>query len=189
MNKKKDWKMHKQVCSLFKADMDRIASGSLHSFPFTYYQEIKPFANYNTVNMLIKRGVHNIGVFRRLCICYQNVPMGDLYCESLQDLESANIVDPKDIFNATGLEEIWYPLSAPLKNSRNIKNWKDLFEAKKVPYDDIAPFVIDHPLTIWHFINNHIYDSVESSKGKLLFIMSRWAESNHPTLFGCGSRM
>jgi hypothetical protein len=159
--------MHKQICTLFKADVDRIASDKLHSFPFTYYPENKPFGNYNTVNMLVKHGVHNIGVFRRLCICYQDVPMGDLYCETLQSFEAANVTDPKDIFNATGLKELWYPLSAPLKNSRKIKNWKDLFEAKKVPFDDIAPFVLDHPLTIWHFLDTHILDNVETGKGTL----------------------
>ena len=145
--------------------MDRIVSGSLHSFPFTYYPENKPLANYNTVNMLVKHGVHNVGVFRRLCACYQNVPMGELYSESLKTLEDAKITDPKDIFNATGLAEIWYPLSAPLKNSRKIKTWKDLFEAKHAPFDDIAPFVLDHALTIWHFLNANILDNVAANNG------------------------
>jgi hypothetical protein len=123
--------------------------------------------------MLVKHGVHNVGVFRRLCICFQNVPMGDLYFETIKSLEAANITDPKDIFNTTGLEEVWYPLSAPLKTPRKIKNWKDLFEAKKVPFDDIAPFVLDHPLTIWHFLNTYILDDVTAGKGCLFSIYFR----------------
>ena len=155
--------MHKQVCSLFKANMDHIVSMSLHDFPFTYYPQSKPLGNYNTVNTLVKHGVHNIGVYRRLCLCYQDVPMGDLFSETMTMIKDSKITNPKDIFNTSGLESGWFPLSAPLKNSRNIKNWKDLFETKGISFDDIAPFVLDNPMTVWHFLNLHILDSVDAN--------------------------
>jgi hypothetical protein len=140
--------------------MARITSEDLHSFPFSFYKPEKPLHNYNQVNLLAKRGVHNHGVFRRLCSCFQSVAFGEISAEHLAQIEAANITDPKDIFDVLALDDCWFPLSAKLNDARKITNWSQFCEAKKIPHDDIGSLVFDYALTVWFMLNKFVLDSV-----------------------------
>ena len=154
--------------------MASVSSLDMHKFPFTFYPADKPMCNYNQVNLLVKHGLHNVGIFRRLCSCYQNTAFGELSGERLAQLEAAQVTDPFEKFETLGLSKAWYPLSGGLKvgtDPRKIVSWKDLYDAKGVPLDDLGALVFEYAMTVWHMMNKYLMASLPpaSSKGISFF--------------------
>ncbi|TPX67874.1 hypothetical protein SpCBS45565_g03449 [Spizellomyces sp. 'palustris'] len=166
---KKDWTTHKQACPVFKAYMSRIDQENLHDFPFDYYNDKIQLHAYNQVNFLIHNDVHNVGVFRRLCHCYSQVPYGELAAQQLAQLQVANVQDPLERFKLFGLSMQLYPLSAPYPegtNLRDIDSWKKFYELRNIPMSDPAALVLEVPMTLWHLINKYALDNIAEVEGR-----------------------
>jgi hypothetical protein len=58
--------------------MERGKSVEFDDFPFTFYNKKNGAVmyDYNQVKILEHNGVHNIGIYRRLCACFNQVPNG-----------------------------------------------------------------------------------------------------------------
>ncbi len=58
--------------------MERSKKVDYDDFPFKFYNKEKGqvLYDYNQVKILSHNGVHNIGLFRRLCACFSQVPNG-----------------------------------------------------------------------------------------------------------------
>jgi hypothetical protein len=158
--------MHKQLCGAFKKNMDHIASWKMHDFPFTFYNQDKHLNNFNLVDLLVQEGLHNVGIYQRLCACYSQTAFGELNGERMAQLEAAEVTDPYEAFEILGLTKEWYPLSKPLENPRKVVSWKTLYEAKGISLDNIAGLVFDHAMTVWHMLNRYVLDSIAVKDGK-----------------------
>ncbi|KAJ3056373.1 hypothetical protein HK097_007210 [Rhizophlyctis rosea] len=162
---KKDWPTHKQHCPSFKTNIERIQKDKLHDLPFTYYNNQTQLASYNQVTFLIQHDVHNVGVFRRLCGCYQENPYGELAAEQIAQLQQMGQQDPVLRFRMFGLSMDLYPLSADLPadvDPRSIDTWKKFYEVRKLAFDNPAALVLEVPLTIWHIINKYCWDDIKT---------------------------
>ncbi|KAJ3288744.1 hypothetical protein HK104_007993 [Borealophlyctis nickersoniae] len=162
---KKDWPNHKQMCQSFKANMQRIEKEHLHDLPFTYYNSKTQLANYNQVTFLVHHNVHNVGVYRRLCGCYQEQPYGELVGEQIALLQANNITDAAARFSLLGLSMDLYPLSKPFGEGvdvRKLSSWKDFYEARGLQMNNPAALVLEVPLTVWHLINKFVLDKIET---------------------------
>ncbi|KAI9098233.1 hypothetical protein DFS34DRAFT_649820 [Phlyctochytrium arcticum] len=160
---KKDWPTHKQVCPQFKTYMARIEKENLHDLPFDYYNSKKQLHNYNQVTLLIHSDVHNVGVYRRLCHCYQQTPYGELAGQQIQHLQANNIQDPLERFKLFGLNMHWFPLSNAYPDgldTRSIDTWEKFYNARSIPMSDPAALVFEVPMTIWHIINKYLLDTL-----------------------------
>jgi hypothetical protein len=83
--------------------MEHIETWKLHDFPFTFYNSEKILHNYNTVPFLTTVSKHNVGLFQRLCGCFQQVPWGGLTQRILQHFQQNN-PSPEEMFNFFGLD-------------------------------------------------------------------------------------
>ncbi|KAJ3371790.1 hypothetical protein HDU91_004935 [Kappamyces sp. JEL0680] len=152
---KKDWPNHKQVCSEFKASMDHVADWNLHDFPFTFYNKSKILHNYNAVPFLTTHSLHNVGLFQRLCGCFQQVPWGGLNANLLAQFQ-ANRPTPEQMFAALGLPQEMFPLSKPFPDGTDVSgidSWSSYFQARGYSLDSPAALILEVPLTLWHLIN------------------------------------
>ena len=83
--------------------MDHANDWKLHDFPFTFYNAENILYNYNTVPFLTTVSKHNIGLFQRLCGCFQQVPWGGLTARILQHFQQTS-PSPEDMFKFFGLD-------------------------------------------------------------------------------------
>lgn len=169
--------MHKQMCASFKGNMTHLADWSLHAFPFSFYPKDKPFCSYNLVTLLVNHGLHNVGIFRRLCHCYQSTAFGELGGERMAQIAAAEVTDPWDKFETLGLTKEWFPLSKPLVDARKITGWKELYAAKGIPTDDVGCLVFDHVMTVWHLLNKFVLDGITAKDGMLLNCCDRTTDA------------
>ncbi|KAL2919138.1 hypothetical protein HK105_201411 [Polyrhizophydium stewartii] len=152
---KKSWPEHKMLCAGFKRQMSHVEEYKLHSFPFSFYTAKAPLANYNLVPYLNQQGYHNIGVFRRLCGCYNQVPCGEIGAQTLAEIQQENASAQRK-FEYMGLPQELYPLAKPLPadvDVSSIDSWESLFKARGWQLDSPAAFVLDIPMTVWFLAN------------------------------------
>lgn len=116
---KADWPNHKQTCAGFKKTMLHINEWDLHDFPFTFYPKEKPLCNYNVVPYLSSISKHNIGLFQRLCGCFQQIQYGILGSQLLAQFQSSKD-SQREVFNALGLDEELFPLSKKFDSGLDI---------------------------------------------------------------------
>ncbi|KAI9199856.1 uncharacterized protein BJ171DRAFT_199257 [Polychytrium aggregatum] len=156
---KKDWPQHKLMCPSFKANMARLENESLHNMPFTYYSSsAKHLSNYNQMPFLVNKERHNMGLYRRLCNCYNQFPFGELTGENAAQIQNNNITDPKAKFDTLALPDELYPLNKALPDDvdpRSVDSWQKYFEAKGLPFDSPVALILEVPLTIWHLLNTY----------------------------------
>ena len=134
-----------------------IKEWKLHDLPFTFYNNSKHLANYNVVNFLNQHRIHNIGIYQRLCGCYNEIPFGQLSYEMLSQFQATN-ANPHEMFQVLGLPEVMFPLSKPIKKGidpLSIDSCKALYEAKEWSFDNPAALVLDVPMTIYYLINKY----------------------------------
>ncbi|KAI8911062.1 hypothetical protein EDD86DRAFT_204302 [Gorgonomyces haynaldii] len=152
---KKDWPQHKNICANLKKDMDHIKEWKLHDLPFDYYNNKTQLHNYNQVPFLASKNLHNVGLFRRLCGCFNNLGWGVLSGQMIAHFQQTQPT-PEGMFEVTGLPKDLFPLSKPFDekvDKTKIRSWKDYMEKRGYPLDSPAPLVLEVPLTIWHIIN------------------------------------
>ncbi|KAJ3106538.1 hypothetical protein HDU97_006131 [Phlyctochytrium planicorne] len=152
----KDWPQHKVMCPTYKKNMIRLTSEKLHDLPFTYYNTKKQLENFNQVAFLVKNEVHNIGVYRRLCQCYQQLAWGEISGEIAAQQSAAGTELEK--FELLGLPASMYPLGKPFDASvdiSKIESWEDWYKANKLNLDSPVALVFEVPLTIWFLIKEY----------------------------------
>ncbi|KAI8998324.1 hypothetical protein BC832DRAFT_594934 [Gaertneriomyces semiglobifer] len=164
---KQDWPKHKTMCASFKKFVQRIEENNLHDFPFEFYNDKKPLAQYNLIATLIQKGIHNVGVYRRLCGCFADIPYGELAAQQIARAEANGITDPLERFKMFGLSPEWYPLSKPFAEDIKVKDidtWEKFYKARNIGMDDPAAFVLEYPMTLWHIINKHYVDKIQTNE-------------------------
>ncbi|KAJ1340457.1 hypothetical protein BSLG_004904 [Batrachochytrium salamandrivorans] len=162
---KKDWAQHKPMCSLLKTNVAHLEEWKLHDLPFDFYTAKSPLSSYNQVPFLTQQGYHNIGIFRRLCGCYNSTPCGEMASEYLAQIQATN-PSAQEKFAMLGLPEEMYPLSKPLPSGfdvNTIVDWKTLFKARGWSLNNPAALVLDIPMTIWYLANRHVVKDLPAS--------------------------
>jgi hypothetical protein len=140
---------------LFKKNVDHIKEWKLHEFPFSYYNPENILCNYNVVPFLSSVRRHNLGVFQRLCGCFQEMPWGSLGAHVLAQYQQ-NQNSPQEMFSLLGLPEEMFPMSSPFPpdfDLDSIDSWESFYKAKNYSFDNPAALVLEVPLTIWYLIN------------------------------------
>ncbi|KAJ3000030.1 hypothetical protein HDV02_000982 [Globomyces sp. JEL0801] len=163
---KAGWPTHKMQCADFKATMSHISDWNLHDFPFTYYNKDNILNNYNVVPFLDSKKRHNVGLFARLCGCFNQLPWGAISAHLIQRFRTQQ-ADPQTMFKSLGLPQEMFPLSAPFPadvDVTEIDSWKALYTAKKYSFDNPAALILDTPMTVWHCINQFILKRSEPLK-------------------------
>lgn len=158
---KKDWPSHKTMCAGFKQYMLNADAKKLHDFPFTYYTPTKPLSSYNQVIHLVKTDLHNVGLYRRLCHCYEKVACGELSGESdslLSQLPSDNLDQQGELLGVPAefmpLNKIGFTAGKDVKEIRGkVLSWKQYYERVGLPLDSPLAMVLEYPLSIFHFLN------------------------------------
>ncbi|KAJ1534651.1 hypothetical protein HK096_003607, partial [Nowakowskiella sp. JEL0078] len=159
---KKDWPNHKLLCPMWKTTMKRAEDESFHNLPFPWYPKTKFLCTYNMALFLSKNAVHNAGVYRRLCHCFDNVPYGEL------GALTQKIDDPKSRFNELGIPEEFYPLNKKFKGDvKNITGWEKYYESIGIPLDSPVAMALECPLTVFHLINKYLIPRMSASKEKI----------------------
>jgi hypothetical protein len=152
--------------------MDRVKTLGLHDLPFTYYNKDKQLANYAIVQYLISKGVHNIGLFKRLCGCFQNQGWGELAAEMIGEFKQI-APTPEKMFEISGLPQEMFPLSKAFPEGFDIStidSWKSYMDVRGYSFDNPAPLILEVPLTIWHIINKYHLKKKSLSKNGGTFI-------------------
>jgi hypothetical protein len=168
LTQKKDWPEHKTMCKMFKTSMEHVAGWNLHDFPFSFYPAKGYLCSYNVVNFLIAKSIHNIGLFKRLCGCYNEVGFGEFGAKMIADFQQSKPT-PEDMFAKTGLSPDFFPLSKPFPEGTDISKidcWKTYMEAREYSMDDAAPLILEVPLTIFHIVNK-FFDKSKKEKGMI----------------------
>ncbi|EGF82527.1 hypothetical protein BATDEDRAFT_34496 [Batrachochytrium dendrobatidis JAM81] len=163
---KKDWPQHKPMCGLLKINVAHLEEWKLHNLPFDFYTEKSPLASYNQVPFLSQQGYHNVGIFRRLCGCYNNVACGEMAANMLAQIQDTN-PSAQEKFTMLGLPDEMYPLSKPFPKDfdvNTIVDWKTLFEARGWSFDNPAALVLDIPMTIWYLTNRFVIQGLAAQK-------------------------
>ncbi|KAJ3126479.1 hypothetical protein HK098_007461 [Nowakowskiella sp. JEL0407] len=155
---KKDWPNHKNICKMWKATMQRVTEENLHDLPFTYYNKTKQLQSYNTALFLSNSNVHNRGVFRRLCHCFDNEPFGELGAQLDQ------IEDPNARFLELGVPNEMHPLNKAVPNPEKIDSWKKYYDVKGIPFDSPIALALESPLTLFHLINKFLIPKLDALK-------------------------
>ncbi|KAI8802992.1 hypothetical protein BJ742DRAFT_512482 [Cladochytrium replicatum] len=163
---KKNWTQHKQLCPSFKACMKRLeAPDSMHDFPFTFYNSKQnQLQSFNAVNFLSRNELHNVGLFRRFCHCFDNVPFGELAFQLQKQIPEGG----KELFDTLGLAQDMYPLSKALKlkdgeePAKAVTSWKSYFDAAGIPFDSPSALVLESPLTVFHLLTKYYLPSLKA---------------------------
>ncbi|KAJ3352740.1 hypothetical protein HDU83_007688 [Entophlyctis luteolus] len=167
----KDWPNHKAMCPIYKSNMERLAAEDLHAFPFDFYSSKKQLDNYNQVPFLVEKGLHNIGVYRRLCQCFQQLQWGELSGELEVQMNSDAVKnDERKKFKCTGLPDELFPLGRPLKagvDPDTIENWKDWYGAYDLPFSSPVALVFEVPLTVWYLIKKYAPKRIVNGRRQL----------------------
>ena len=143
------------MCANLKKDMDHIKDWKLHDLPFEFYNEKTQLANYNQVNLLSQKSLHNVGLFRRICGCFNQMGWGMLSAELIAQFQQTQPT-PEQMFAATGLPREMFPLSKPFEEGFDVKtidSWKKYFEVRGYSMDNPSALIMEVPMTIWHIIN------------------------------------
>ncbi|KAI9339394.1 hypothetical protein BDR26DRAFT_1007923 [Obelidium mucronatum] len=155
----KDWPNHKVMCPIYKSNMTRLTEENLHGLPFDFYNSKKQLENFNQVPFLVEKDIHNVGVYRRLCQCFQQLQWGELSGELAVQMEADQLKgDLEKQFNCTGLPKELYPLGKPLKNGvkpEDIESWADWYKAYDLPLSSPVALVFEMPLTVWYLIKKY----------------------------------
>ncbi|KAJ3237157.1 hypothetical protein HDU81_009913 [Chytriomyces hyalinus] len=155
----KDWPNHKIMCGIYKANMQRLTDENLNNFPFTWYTSEKRLDNYNQVPFLVENELHNVGVYRRLCQCFQQLQWGELSGELAVQMDADAVKDDeKKRFLLTGLPLELFPLGRPPKagvEPESIASWEDWYKAYNLPLTSPVALVFEMPLTVWHLIKKY----------------------------------
>ncbi|KAJ3187565.1 hypothetical protein HK101_009367 [Irineochytrium annulatum] len=161
----KDWPQHKIMCSTYKNNMIRLADEKLHDLPFTFYNSKKQLENFNQVPFLVQNDVHNIGVYRRLCPCFQQLAWGEISGEIAA--QSADLPDAEAKFKLLGLPAEMFPLGKAFDSTvkiDEITTWEAWYKAVGLPLSSPVALVFEVPLTIWYLIKE--FAPVRTEKGR-----------------------
>ncbi|KAJ3212898.1 hypothetical protein HDU67_003515 [Dinochytrium kinnereticum] len=164
----KDWPQHKIMCPTYKKNMIRLTSENLHNLPFPYYNTKKQLENFNQVTFLVRNEVHNIGVYRRLCQCYQQLSWGEISGEVSAQQETVATAEQK--YEMLGLPESMFPLGKPFDKDVDIDaidSWEAWYEANDLPLSSPVSLVYEVPLTIWFLIKEYAPKRMENGRRKL----------------------
>ncbi|RKP12359.1 hypothetical protein BJ684DRAFT_17142 [Piptocephalis cylindrospora] len=138
---KKDWKSgHKQICPQAKAWMAREVKKDLPAFTFPI-----GIRAGGTRVWLEHQGIHNKGLWRRMCSCASSIPPGQLPTEEGEDQTgwalSADLLPTHD-------------RSIPLKpNSRSIQGWDTYYTSRNIPFSSPISVLLSLPLSIYQGIH------------------------------------
>ncbi|KAJ3276599.1 hypothetical protein HDV01_004132 [Terramyces sp. JEL0728] len=159
---KQNWPVHKQTCKEFKASVDHVQEWELHNLPFTYYNSETQLHNYNVVPYLTTVNKHNVGLFQRLCGCFNEAPWGVLAARLIAHYQQTKPT-PDQMFATLGLPQEMFPLSKsydegicflkPGFDSASIDSWESYFKARGYSFDNPSALILEVPLTIFHMIN------------------------------------
>lgn len=136
--------------------MEKIKTLKLHDLPFDYYNSKKQMMSYSVVPFLTVKGLHNVGLFKRLCGCYRNQPFGTITADLMTELSKISQPTPEDIFKVSGLPQEMYPLSEGFPDGTDISaidTWEKFYKRRGYSFDNPAALLLEVPLTIWHIIN------------------------------------
>jgi len=157
---KKDWPVHKEMCKMFKGIMEKSATRSLDDFPFTFYntKNKRVFYDYNHVALLAHNYLHNIGLFRRLCPCFNQVPYGCLSLETLSALFKFGD-DLEKQAGALGVPEDFLPLPQEFNQSydpKSINSWTDFYENRKLDFSSPLALALEYPMTVFYLMREYV---------------------------------
>ncbi|KAJ1554572.1 hypothetical protein HK405_004659, partial [Cladochytrium tenue] len=188
----KDWPQHKIMCETYKKNVQRLTDENLHDLPFTFYNKKKHLENFNQLPFLVDNGIHNVGVYRRLCQCFVQLQWGELSGELEAQMNlPQHKDDPQKRFALTGLPKELYPLGKPFKEGVDvdkIESWASWYDAVGLPLSSPVAIVFEVPLTLWYMIKNFAPVRVEKGRRQLTIHLvgpEREADLVHilPTLF------
>ncbi|RKO96210.1 hypothetical protein CAUPRSCDRAFT_12097 [Caulochytrium protostelioides] len=156
-----------QQCAAFGLQMGHREKWKIDQFPFTWSNEKQLLHAYNQVNFLTQRGIHNMGLWRRLCGCFQNRKWGELSAElrgTWGELSGADeAAKAQARFETLHLNAALFPLDKALAKAPDaIHTWQDYYEAVGLPLDDPAALLLEVPLTLWWILRQHILPLVGS---------------------------
>ena len=104
---------------------------------------------YNAVIHLIKNGKHNIGLYKRLCNCFNEVPFGEM---SIQLDAALDEIDAKDYHKQAELLGIpleMFPLDKQLPSVETaLESWAGYFEGAGLKLDSPVAFILETPLSV-----------------------------------------
>ncbi|ORY51361.1 hypothetical protein BCR33DRAFT_675996 [Rhizoclosmatium globosum] len=155
----KDWPTHKVMCGIYKQNMQRLADENLHGLPFDFYNAKKQLENFNQVPFLVEKDLHNVGVYRRLCQCFQQLQWGELTGELAVQM-AAEGLEGNELgqFNCTGLPKELFPLGKALNagvTPESIESWEDWYKAYGLDMSSPVALVFEMPLTVWYLIKKY----------------------------------
>eukprot|EP00026_Physarum_polycephalum_P005746 Phypoly_transcript_05784.p1 GENE.Phypoly_transcript_05784~~Phypoly_transcript_05784.p1 ORF type:complete len:632 (+),score=88.96 Phypoly_transcript_05784:250-1896(+) len=136
---KKDWAEHKPLCDQLKQRVSLLAPlKDLPFFPWISEASTFPMALFQEAY-----DVHHVGYWKVMCsICCR--PDGPKLEPFLKDPSN----------KVHGLPENHMPPNTSLTKIQVIKNWKDYYEARKIPFESIAAIILAYPLTVFHILTN-----------------------------------
>ncbi|KAI8618997.1 hypothetical protein BC830DRAFT_1106051 [Chytriomyces sp. MP71] len=152
----KDWPNHKVMCSIYKANMQRLLDEDLNNFPFSFYKTDKRLDNYNQVPFLVQNDIHNVGVYRRLCQCFQQLQWGELSGELAAQMDADGVKDDEEKrFALSGLPKDLFPFGRQFKKGldpETIDTWEAWYNAYNLSFSSPVALVFEVPLTVWFLI-------------------------------------
>ncbi|MQM02528.1 hypothetical protein Taro_035297 [Colocasia esculenta] len=147
---KQHWKeTHRGICSLYKAMMEREEELAIKIFVFPCLVE-------HPCNWLESVGVHQKGMWRRLCGCYSHCPFGLLPTRNGGHSEAWG-----------GLRDGDYPPDSAFPNYRDgastspalLSGWSEYYALRSLPMSSPAPAILSYPLTVYHILTAQAMDS------------------------------
>ena len=169
------------MCPSYKNHVNHITSKQLHTTLSSTFPWYLPLHNYNQVHFLASIDLHNVGVYRRLCQCFQALAWGEISGELEAQMDRAKTegkMSEKEIFSLTGLPEELFPLGRGLDDNwkggvEGINSWKDWYEAMALDVSSPVALVFEYPLTLWYLIKKyapkHIINGISYSPESLQF--------------------
>ncbi|KAG6543648.1 hypothetical protein Mapa_014831 [Marchantia paleacea] len=140
---KQDWKeVHKGVCELYKAMMERVDELEIKGFTFPYLAE-------QPCKWLEQVGLHGKGMWRRLCTCYRSCPFGQL-----PPPEGGGWA------GAWGVEHGTYPSDAPLldydkaSSQLLLSGWGEYYNLRGLPFSSPVAAILSFPLTVYSIVTS-----------------------------------
>lgn len=135
---KKDWKSgHKQICPRAKACMAREVKEDLPAFTFPMGIRAGGMRAW-----LEHQGVHNKGLWRRMCACASTIPPGDLPAQEAQEDDPAGWALPSKFIPSS---QDTLPL-----DPTSSENWGSYYSFRKLPLKSPAAVLLSLPLSIYH---------------------------------------
>ena len=109
---------------------------------------------------MVRKKLHNIGIYKRICHCYNKIPFGDISAELTGYLEQSK--DNHEIqAEILGVPSFLMPLSKPFSDDtidlRSIDNWGKCYKALNLSINSPLAFVLETPMTIFHILNKYFF--------------------------------